>query len=75
MIETAFTPSATESIRDCQAMMVCLEGRRFVIVRPDEGCDLQFVDGDKSDLRELSPGDAVIYRGRESKVRAIDVYC
>ena len=67
--------SESLSIFNCQAMMVCLEGRRFVIVRPEEHNDLIFASDAKSSLRDLDVGDQVVYRGKTSIVKAVDVYC
>ncbi|MDA8745168.1 hypothetical protein N9N28_11090 [Rubripirellula amarantea] len=62
------------TLLNADAIMVCLEGRRFVVVRTDEPSELHFADETERDLRELRRGDAVIYRGKPTTVRAVGVY-
>ena len=69
-------PSFEESsLQDCEAVLVCLNTKRFVIVRYDEPKDFWPVDGGWEKLRDLKPGDEVIYKGDRTTIRAIDVYC
>ncbi len=63
-----------DSLADCEAILVCLQNRRFVIARPDEPRDLWPLDGGWENLRELKPGDEVVYKGVRTIVRALDVY-
>lgn len=68
-------PSYEEvSVADCEALLICLSNRRFVIVHPEEPKDLWPVNGGWERVRELKPGDEVIYKGESAMVRAIDVY-
>ena len=62
------------SIADCEALLVCLNSGRFVVVRPSEPKDLWPVDGGWEKIRELTPGDEVVYKGNKSIVRAVEVY-
>lgn len=62
------------SVENCEAMLICLDSGRFVVARPDEPRDLWPVDGGWDKLRELRPGDPVIYKGDRTTVRALDVY-
>jgi hypothetical protein len=75
MMKTPTLPSFEEtSLEDCQALLICLNNRRFVVVRHDEPKDLWPVDGGWEKLRHLKPGDEVIYKGDRTSVRALDVY-
>ncbi len=70
------TTSTWEDARleNCEAILICLNNRRFVIARHDEPKDLWPIGGGWNKLRELKPGDEVIYKGDRTTVRAIDVY-
>ncbi|MFK8111758.1 MAG: hypothetical protein AB8B91_06135 [Rubripirellula sp.] len=81
MSNTTSNPSSFElpsyeesSVNNCEALLVCLSNRRFVIVHPDEQKDLWPVDGGWEKVRQLKPGDEVIYKGDQAIVRAVDVY-
>ena len=64
-----------KSLGSCDAVLVGLANRRFVIVRPDEPQrDLWPIDGGWQKIRRLKPGDSVIYKGTPTIVRAVDVY-
>lgn len=68
-------PSYEEaSVQTCEALLICLSNRRFVVVHPDEQKDLWPVRGGWEKVRELQPGDEVIYKGEQAIVRAVDVY-
>ena len=45
-----------------------------MVARPGEPRDLWPVDGGWDKLRDLKPGDEVIYKGNVTTVRAVDVY-
>ncbi|MGI9474377.1 MAG: hypothetical protein ACR2NZ_22740 [Rubripirellula sp.] len=62
------------SVENCEAVLICLNSRRFVVARPNEPKDLWPVDGGWEKLRQLKPGDEVIYKGDRTTVRALDVY-
>ena len=62
------------SLGECESLLVCLNNRRFVVVRPDEPKDLWPIGGGWDRVRELKPGDEVVYKGQRTNVRAIDVY-
>ena len=66
--------SPTSQTEQASALMVCLEGRRFVIVRTDEPSELHFADETERDLRQIQSGDVVVYRGQPSTVRAVAIY-
>lgn len=82
MIETApnkTTPnvaatSQAASRADCQSLIVCLEGGRFVIVRVDDDPFPPLICEEKPDLRDLVAGDVVDCRGRDCKVQAVEIY-
>ena len=69
--ESSFEDS---SLVDCEAVMICLSTRRFIIVRTREPKNLWPIDGGWDKLRDLKPGDEVIYKGERTTVRALDVY-
>ena len=62
------------TLEDCSAFLVCLNSRRFVVVRLGEPKDFWPVNGGWDKLRELKAGDEVIYKGDRTTVRALDVY-
>ncbi len=62
------------SLQDCEAVLICLNTRRFVVARPGDPRDLWPIDGGWEKLRHLKPGDEVIYKGNRTTVRALDVY-
>lgn len=67
-------PFEEQSLVDCEAILVCLANRRFVVARPNEPRDLWPLDGGWEKLRELKPGDEVVYKGDRTVVRALEVY-
>jgi hypothetical protein len=78
MTKTASIPKRTDDDRadpeTCESTILCLNNRRFVVVRHDEPKDLWPIDGGWSKLRQLQPGDEVIYKGERARVLAVDVY-
>jgi hypothetical protein len=75
LTNTIDSPSFEEhSLADCEAILVCLENRKFVVARPGEPRDLWPLDGGWEKLRELKPGDEVVYKGDRTIVRALEVY-
>ena len=62
------------TLETCESVIVCLNNRRFVVIQPDNPKDLWPIDGGWQKLRELRPGDEVVYKGQRSQVRAVDVY-
>lgn len=62
------------SLENCEAILICLNTRRFVVARHDQPKDLWPVDGGWAKLRHLKPGDEVIYKGARTVVRAVAVY-
>lgn len=64
-----------QSLDSCDAILIGLNCRRFVIVRPDEPQrDCWPVAGGWQKIRDLKPGDAVIYKGTPTIVQAVEVY-
>ncbi|MBD54330.1 MAG: hypothetical protein CMM05_04505 [Rhodopirellula sp.] len=73
--KTISPPSVEDvTVEDCEAVLICLSTRRFVVARPGEPRDLWPVDGGWDKLRDLKPGDEVVYKGNVTTVRAVDVY-
>lgn len=62
------------TLETCDSLILCLNNRRFVVVRHDTPKDLWPVDGGWPKVRQLRPGDEVVYKGQRTHVRAIDVY-
>ncbi len=62
------------TLESCHSVIVCLNNRRFVVVRHEEPKDLWPIDGGWQKLRDLQPGDEVIYKGQRTRVRAVDIY-
>ena len=62
------------SLENCQAVLICLNTRRFIVVRHDEPKNLWPIDGGWDRLRDLKAGDEVIYKGDRTTIRALDVY-
>lgn len=59
---------------DLEALLVCIEPRRYVIVRHDGPQRLRPVEGGWEQLCRLQPGDRVIYEGTPTLVKAVEVY-
>ncbi|MDE0862991.1 MAG: hypothetical protein OSA98_04330 [Rubripirellula sp.] len=76
MDSNTLSPPSIEdvSVEDCEAVLICLNSRRFVVARPGEPRDLWPLGGGWDKLRQLKPGDEVIYKGHLTTVRAVDVY-
>ncbi|KAA1261685.1 hypothetical protein LF1_42400 [Rubripirellula obstinata] len=66
--------SQAVSRADCESLIICLEGGRFVIAAVDNDPFPVLICEDKPDLRELAVGDTVDYRGDSCKVRAVEVF-
>ncbi|TWU49602.1 hypothetical protein [Rubripirellula reticaptiva] len=64
----------SRTLENCEAMIVCLNTRRFVIVRPGEAINVWPCDRGWDDIRNLHPGDKVIYKGTTTQVSAVEVY-
>ena len=60
------------TLDNCDAVIIGLGARRFVIVEHDETNRLYPVA--RTGIRELKPGDEVIYQGSQETILAIDVY-
>lgn len=67
-------PTAEPELDSCQSLLICLSTRRFVVVRTDEPENLWPIDGGWDKIRELKPGDEVIYKGQRATVRRLDTY-
>ena len=68
-------PQSNDSCsEDATAVIIALESRRFVIVRPDETEKLYPGDPVGRPLGDLKPGDRVYYAGRQDTVRSVCTY-
>lgn len=71
---TQSPPLDQASLQNCEAVLICLNTRRFVVARHGEPKNLWPINGGWDKLRDLKPGDEVIYKGDRTTVRALDVY-
>jgi hypothetical protein len=62
------------NLETCQAVMVALGTRRFVIFRRGEPTGLRPTTAAPQRVRDLTPGDEVIYKGRRYVVRSVQSY-
>lgn len=58
----------------CQAVMLGLGSRRFVIVRRDDPIPLRSGQPRRGRVRDLQPGDEVFYKGQRVLVRSVEIY-
>jgi hypothetical protein len=71
----AGSPEAlTNALETCNAVMLGLGARRFVIVRRGERSKLCHTDAPAKRVRDLRPGDEVIYKGQVHTERSLNVY-
>lgn len=68
------TATERETLENCDAVMVALGNRRYVIIRRDEPTELRSLDPRRSRIRDLQPGDQVVYKGQQTFVRSLQVY-
>jgi hypothetical protein len=62
------------TLDECEAILICLSTKRFVVVRTDQPENLWPIAGGWDKIRDLKPGDEVIYKGDRTTVRALDTY-
>jgi hypothetical protein len=75
MGQMAPSPEETaNALESCNAVMIGLGMRRFAIVRRGEPTHLRHVAGQRQRVRNLRPGDEVIYKGQRQIVRSLQVY-
>ncbi len=60
-------------LESCEAVMIGLS-RRFVIVWRDDPCRLQVTQPRRDRVRDLQPGDEVVYKGETEVVRSLAIY-
>jgi hypothetical protein len=69
------TPQSNErSSAEPAAVIIALQSRRFVIIRPDETEKLSSADAADKPISDLQPGDQVLYAGRQDTVRSVCAY-
>jgi hypothetical protein len=68
------TTAATNPLELCQAVMLGLGPRRYLIVRRERPSLLHACGAASKRIRDLQPGDEVIYRGERVVVRSVEVY-
>ena len=66
--------SEENDLEKCQAVMIGFNSRRFVIVRRDGSTPLRLCDGPRKRVRDLQPGDKVIYKGQLHVVKTLQIY-
>jgi hypothetical protein len=68
-------PAAYFSPREvCQALMLGLGPRRYVIVRRDAAIPLRSLFPLRRRIRDLQVGDEVLYKGQRVVVRSVEIY-
>lgn len=67
-------PADSVDITDPDALLFCIEPRRYVVVRQDTAQRLKAPTGGWEELCRLQPGDRVIYEGTPTVVKAVEVY-
>lgn len=64
-----------DSLESCEALMVCLNNGRFVVVHPNEPQRALWpVGGGWNKVRQLKPGDEVVHNGTCTTVKAVEIY-
>jgi hypothetical protein len=64
---------AESPLESCRAIMLGL-GSRYVIVRRDDPIPLRSLQPRRQRVRDLQPGDVVIYKQAHCVVRSIEIY-
>ena len=64
----------TSPLESCTAVIIGLGLRRFVVVRREGPPLMQQTARSHKRIRDLTPGDEVIYKGRREVVRFIEAY-
>ena len=62
-----------DSLEVCRAVMLGL-GPRYLIVRSDGPIPLRSLLPQRRRVRDLQPGDEVLYKGERVTVRSLEVY-
>ncbi|QDT06978.1 hypothetical protein K227x_54020 [Rubripirellula lacrimiformis] len=62
------------TLENCEALIVCMDAGSFAIVRPDGKQNLWPTQGGWDCVRQLQPGQTVIYQGKPRLVCAVDVF-
>ncbi len=70
----AAPPETCSPLDFCQAMMLGLGLRRYVIVRRDAPIPLRSLFPLRQRVRDLQPGDEVLYKGQRVVVRSVEIY-
>lgn len=66
--------TAAESLEDCRAVMLGLGARRYAVIRRDGPNLLRSLLPQRRRVRDLQPGDEVIYKGERVTVRSVEIY-
>lgn len=61
-------------LETCEAVMIGLGTRRFTIVRRDEPPRIYSIHPRRDRIRDLRPGDEVLYDGQRHVIRSLQVY-
>ena len=74
-VDSVQTDPVGPTLEDCEALLIGLSTRRFLVLRPAERqAHFWPVHGGWEKVRSLRPGDEVIHQGVKATVRAIEVY-
>jgi hypothetical protein len=71
---TTANPFAESPLEVCRALLLGLGPRRYVVVRRDCPIPLRSVRPVRNRVRDLQPGDEVVYKGQRVVVRSIEIY-
>jgi hypothetical protein len=61
-------------LETCEAVMIGLGTRRFTIIRRDEPTRIWAIHPRRDRIRDLRPGDEVLYDGEQHVIRSLQVY-
>lgn len=69
-------PNVTAAVapRRCDAWIICLQSRRFVIIRRGEKPRLRSAEQLCRPVEEFAPGEPVYYNGHRDVIRTLAVY-
>ena len=65
---------AEANLESCEAVLIGFSTRRFVVVRRCAPSHLRLPGRTQKRIRDLQPGDRVLYKGQLQVVRSLEVY-
>jgi len=61
-------------LETCEAVMIGLETRRFTIIRRGEPTRIWAIHPRRDRIRDLRPGDEVLYKDERHVIRSLQAY-